>query len=137
MYRQIPVPVELIDSLDLLFDLRGKKRRCCNSLSLPLWPNQDDPTRPMSRATGWRIVKRVLGVAEITGSQASPKGFRHGFGVAMALGGRDIYTLQRLMGHERPETTAIYLQVIGQEAHDLQMNYWDRANKDWNQESNG
>ena len=30
----------------------------------------------------------------------------------MALGGRDIYTLQKLMGHERPETTAIYLEAF-------------------------
>lgn len=131
VYRQIPVPAELIDALDLLFDLRGKHRRRCASLALPLWPNQNDPKRPMSRATGWRVVKRVLDAAGIEGPQASPKGFRHGFGVAMALGGRDIYTLQKLMGHERPETTAIYLQVVGQEAHDLQMSYWNQANKSW------
>lgn len=76
------MPTDLIDALDLLFDLRGKRRRRCTSLTLPLWPN-------------------------------------------------DIYTLQKLMGHERPETTAIYLQVVGQEAHDLQMSYWQQANKSW------
>lgn len=43
----------------------------------------------------------------------------------------DIYTLQHIMGHERAETTAIYLQVKGQEAHELQMQYWKRANKNW------
>ncbi len=63
VYRQIPVPKELIDSFDFLLDLRGKHRRHCNSLKLPIWPNQNDPARPMSRATGWRIVKRVLDAA--------------------------------------------------------------------------
>lgn len=85
----------------------------------------------MSRSTGWRIVKRVLDSAGIEGTQATPKSFRHGFGVAMVMGGMDIYTLQHIMGHERPETTAIYLQVKGQEAHDMQMQYWNRANKNW------
>jgi len=62
---------------------------------------------------------------------STAKGFRHGFGVAMVLGGMDIYSLQHIMGHERPETTSIYLQVKGQEAHELQMQYWKRANKNW------
>jgi len=37
------------------------------------------------------------------------------------------------MEHERPETTAIYLQVKGQEAHGMQMQYWNRANKNRNE----
>nr|WP_320013498.1 hypothetical protein [uncultured Desulfobacter sp.] len=51
--------------------------------------------------------------------------------IVVDQGGMDIYTLQHIMGHERPETTAIYLQVKGQEAHELQMQYWKRANKNW------
>ncbi len=49
----------------------------------------------------------------------------------MILGGVDINTLKTRLGHERAETTAIYLQVKGQEAHDLQMKYWQEANKSW------
>jgi site-specific recombinase XerD len=96
-----------------------------------IWPGKTDPEKEMSRSTGWRIVKRVLDQAGIEGPQATAKGFRHGFGVAMIMGGMDLYTLQHIMGHERPETTAIYLQVRGQEAHELQMQYWQRANKGW------
>lgn len=115
----------------LLFDLRGQKKNSVTTLKYPLWTSKTDPKKSISRSTGWRIVKKVLDAAGIEGPQATPKGFRHGFGVAMVMGGMDIYTLQYIMGHERPETTAIYLQVKGQEAHDLQMKFWERANKNW------
>lgn len=130
-YRQVPVPLELTNSFDYLYDLRNRQKANDSSLSLPLWSNKNDPQKQMSRSTGWRIVKKVLDKAGIEGPQATPKGFRHGFGVAMILGGMDLYTLRDIMGHERAETTAIYLQIKGQEAHDLQMQYWQRANKNW------
>jgi integrase/recombinase XerD len=131
VFRQVPVPPELTNSLDYLYDLRNLKKSNDPFLSLPLWSQANDPKRPMSRSTGWRIIKRVLDSAGIEGPQATAKGFRHGFGVAMIMGGMDIYTLQNIMGHERPETTSIYLQVKGQEAHDLLMEYWNRANNRW------
>lgn len=131
VYRQVPVPPELLNALDLLYDLRNLKKQKSRKLTLPLWPHQTDPKKAMSRATGWRIIKKVLDAADIEGSQATAKGFRHGFGVAMVMGGMDLYTLQHILGHERPETAAIYLQVKGQEAHGLQMGYWNEANKGW------
>ena len=131
VFRQVPVPDHLTNSLDLLFDLKNRRRSNDSKLSLPLWSHQRDPKKPMSRSTGWRIVKKVMEKAGIEGPQATPKGFRHGFGVAMVIGGMDLYTLQHILGHERPETTAIYLQVKGQEAHELQMQYWKNANKNW------
>jgi integrase len=130
-YRQVPVPTELINSLDLLYNLRSKKKKNDHALKLPLWESKGDSRKAISRSTGWRIVKRIFDQTGIEGPQATAKGFRHGFGVAMVLGGMDIYTLQHIMGHERAETTAIYLQVKGQEAHELQMQYWKRANKNW------
>lgn len=130
-FRQVPVPPDLINSIDLLFNLRTLKKKSLPDLQLPLFRSQALPEKAISRSTGWRIVKRVLEKADIDGPQATAKGFRHGYGVAMIMGGMDIYTLQRAMGHERPETTAIYLQVKGQEAHELQMKYWERANKNW------
>lgn len=136
-FRQVPVPPELLDSLDFFFDLRDRQRRRDPALVAPLWPQRRDPTVPMSRATGWRIVKRVMKVAGIEGPQATPKSFRHGFGVAMALGGMDVYTLQHILGHERPETTSIYMSTKGQEAQQLQMHYWAKANHDWQHNGKG
>jgi len=78
-------------------------------LSFPLWSNKSEPKKPISRSTGWRIVKSALESAGIKGSQATVKGLRHGYACAMILGGMDIYTLKTRLGHERAETTAIYL----------------------------
>jgi len=39
----------------------------------------------------------------------------------MIIGGMIFYTFKTILGHERAEATAIYLQVKGNEAHDLQM----------------
>jgi site-specific recombinase XerD len=49
----------------------------------------------------------------------------------MIKAGMSIYELKDRLGHESASTTAIYAQVVGQEAHDLQMQYWERANKNW------
>jgi integrase len=131
VYRQVPVPPELISGLDYRYNLRNLKKAKDTSLALPLWSHKSAPRKPMSRSTGWRIVKSALEHAGIEGPQATAKGLRHGCACAMILGGMDIYTLKTILGHERAETTAIYLQVKGQEAHELQMQYWKEANKNW------
>jgi len=132
VFRDVPIPPDLANSLGLVFGIR-KVRKSGRGVDLPLWPNQADRKRPMDRSTGWRIIKRVLDTAGIEGPQATAKGFRHGFAVAMILGGMDYRLLQQRLGHEQATTTAIYLQVMGQEAHDMQMEVWGRANKNWSQ----
>ncbi len=130
VFRDVPIPKTLAESLDIAFGLR-QIRKCKKGLDLPLWPVRDNPKKPMGRVTAWRIVKRVMEAAGIEGPQATTKAFRHGFAVSMILGGMDYRLLQKRLGHERPETTAIYLQVTGSEAYDLQMGYWEKANKNW------
>ncbi len=107
------------------------KKRKSPDLSLTLWPSKSDPIKHISRATAWRAVKRAMAIAGVEGPQATAKGLRHGAAIALVVGGMDVYTLQRILGHERAETTGIYLQARGQEAHEMQMQYWQRANKDW------
>ena len=71
----------------------------------------------MSRPTAYRLVKRVMARANIEGPQATGKGCRHGFGVAMVIAANPlpIHILAKAMGHSSTKTTEIYLQVIGQE----------------------
>ncbi len=130
VFRDVPIPKDVAENLDIVFSLR-RNRKSKKGLDLPLWPVRGDQKKPMGRVTAWRIVKRVMESAGIEGKQATTKGFRHEFAVSMILGGMDYRLLQKRLGHERPETTAIYLQVTGTEAYDLQMGYWDKANKNW------
>ena len=68
-YRHIPVPEELIDHLDFVFRVRQRQKKTAEAIK-PLWG--------ISRATSWRMVKRVMERAGISGKQATTKGLRHG-----------------------------------------------------------
>ncbi|AUZ86175.1 tyrosine-type recombinase/integrase [Methylophaga nitratireducenticrescens] len=117
-FRTIPVPDKLIDELDLVFDLR-RIDRTGKATNSPLWT--------ISRSTAWRIVKRVMDRAGITGKQATSKGLRHGFGIAMLAGNKPLplNILRDLMGHTDTKTTEIYLQAIGSEKRQLVMQAWE------------
>lgn len=117
-YRAVPVPPRLIEDLDLVFDLR-RLRHTGVALDARLWRQH--------RATIWRMVKRVMARAGIEGPQASPKGLRHGFGIAMLAGPKPLplNILRDLMGHADTQTTEIYLQAIGTEKRALVMQAWD------------
>ena len=116
-YRSIPVPDRLIEELDLVFDLRRIAKTGKGSDEL-LWS--------ISRATAWRMVKKVMNRASIKGKQATSKGLRHGFGIAMLSGERalPITILRDLMGHSDSKITEIYLQAVGAEKRNMVMNAW-------------
>jgi len=59
-----------------------------------------------------------MAAAGICGTHASPKGLRHGFGVRLAMKTRNPHLVQRMLGHASLATTAIYMDVVGQEARD-------------------
>ena len=117
-YRLVPVPAEIITNLDLVFNIR--KLQCENKLDVLFWP--------VTRLTLWRQMKKTMDAAGISGSQATMKGFRHSFGVAMTLIGMDMYMLAQRLDHANAATTQIYHQVIGEDDHKLQIEYWEKAN---------
>ncbi len=112
-YRAVPLSPEFMDELDLVHRLRGQGSIHAKA---PLWA--------WSRPTAWRRVKAVMAAAGIEGIQASPKGLRHGFGVVHAMNKTPLPTLQRWMGHSKLETTAIYMQAVGDEARQLAGAAW-------------
>jgi integrase/recombinase XerD len=79
---------------------------------------------PFSRTTGWRIIKRVMGDAGISGIHATTKGLRHGFGVRGALEQIPVSLIQNWMGHADSTTTAIYLDVQDEEERALIEKTW-------------
>ena len=75
IFRAVPVPPELLDTLDLVHGIREAQRR--GRATALLWP--------WSRMTGYRRVQEVIAAAGIPdGPRACPKGLRHGFGVHSA-----------------------------------------------------
>lgn len=107
-----------LQHLDLVYSIRNSHRRKKN-LDQLLWD--------MSRATAYRLVKRVMERANIHGKQATGKGLRHGFGVAMVTAKKPsrIHVLSQIMGHTDTKTTEIYLQVVGEEKRQLVTDAWE------------
>ena len=49
---------------------------------------------------------------------------RHGFGVRMAMQTRNPRLVQKLLGHTNLETTAIYMDLVGDEARAEVIGAW-------------
>ena len=69
----------------------------------------------MSKRTVQRLVKRVANRAGIS-RPVSPHVLRHTFAVRAIQSGISLPSLQRILGHDRLETTAIYLNLSPEEA---------------------
>ena len=107
-FRAIPVPDELTRELRSLAEGKQPTER--------LWK--------FSRPTAYRTVKAVMRASRIVGAMACPKGLRHGHGVACVAVKIPLTTIQKWLGHARIETTAVYLDVLGQEERSLARRLW-------------
>jgi integrase len=110
IYRAVPVPAVLLDTLDLVHHLRTRKTRAW------LWE--------WSLKTAYTRVIEVMVQAGITGPHATPKGLRHGFGVACIERGIPLNLVQRWLGHAQLSTTAIYANAVGAEERGLAARLW-------------
>ncbi|EKS35364.1 tyrosine-type recombinase/integrase [Afipia clevelandensis] len=107
--RQVPVPPWLIKSISDV--------HCLGCPGTRLWT--------WSRSRAWQLVKAVMERAQISpGIHATPKGLRHGFGVHAVRSGVPLNLVQRWMGHASLATTAIYLEVIGDEEREIAQRMW-------------
>ncbi|MCE7030997.1 tyrosine-type recombinase/integrase [Jiella avicenniae] len=114
IYRAVPVPPRLLDTLDLVHGVREAHTRRGDPL---LWD--------WSRTTAWRHVKAIMETAGITGPHASPKGLRHGYGVAAIGAAVPLNMLSKWMGHATIETTAIYANALGEEQRSIAERMWN------------
>ncbi len=108
VFRAFPLPREYLRKLKRMQETAAPQSR--------IWP--------FSRKTGYRIVKRVMEQAKISGIHASPKGLRHGFGVVCVQEKVPLATISKWMGHSSERTTAIYLNVTGHEERILAQRVW-------------
>jgi integrase len=116
IYRAVPVPPALLDALDLVHGVRERQSQRGKGLGVRLWP--------WSRMTGWRAVHAVMQAARLDGPHASPKGLRHGFGVAAVSAGIPLNLVQKWLGHAQLTTTAIYANAVGAEEKDIAKRMW-------------
>ena len=107
-FRAVPIPHDLATLFSGVVGSRHPPGRVWN----------------FSRTTGYRLIKEQMEVAGIVGSMTSPKGLRHGFAVACLTQKIPLPTVQKWMGHARMETTAIYLDVSGNEERELAKRLW-------------
>ncbi len=115
-FRSVPVPDELINTLDLAHGIRKASRRKGRGVEQPIWN--------WSRVYGFRQVKAVLDQASIEGPHASPKGLRHAFGILAAAKTRNPRLVQKWLGHRSLETTTIYMDAVGAEEREAASAMW-------------
>ncbi|MGD9658009.1 MAG: tyrosine-type recombinase/integrase [Methylocystis sp.] len=107
--REIPLPPDLVAAIGQHFrlDQCGEQR---------LWP--------WSRTKGWRIFRRVMHDAGLSGVAACPRGVRHSFAIAALRSQVPLTLLQKWLGHARLSTTAIYLGATGPEEREFAERFW-------------
>jgi hypothetical protein len=105
-----------VTMLDFVHNIRSAQGRRDRGRSLRLWS--------WSPVTAWRHVKAVMQAAGIRGVQASPKGLRHGFGVAAVQAHIPLNLVQRWLGDAQLSTTAIYAEAIGPEEQEIAARMW-------------
>jgi site-specific recombinase XerD len=67
---------------------------------------------------------RVVAAARLEGPHASPKGLRHGFGMAAVSAGIPLNLVQKWLGHAQLTTTAIYADAVGAKEKDIAQRMW-------------
>jgi integrase/recombinase XerD len=77
-----------------------------------------------SLKTAYMRVIEIMRQAGIDGPHATPKGLRHGFGVACIEKGIPLNLVQRWLGHAQLSTTAIYANAVGEEERGIAARLW-------------
>jgi len=116
-YRSVPCPDTLIDALELVHRIRKTQKAKRQPKELP-------PLWSWGRTQATKHICTVMAAAGIEGDHATPKGLRHGFGVRMAQKTRNPRLLQKLLGHTKLENTAIYMDLVGEEARAEVIGAW-------------
>ncbi len=117
VYRAVPVPDNMLDSLNMVHGLAEDGKRRGAKGETPLWD--------WSRTTAFRRVKEVLEASGIAdGPHNAPKSLRHGYGVHALNSTVPLNMLSKWMGHASLEVTAIYANALGEEEHSIAARMW-------------
>ena len=114
VFRSVPLPAKLLNKLRLIIEIHS---------------NHDGRMWPWSRMTGYRRICEIMNAAGLEGPHATPKGLRHGFGVAAVQVGVPLNLVQRWLGHADIKTTAIYTSASGPEERAIASRMWVNSPK--------
>lgn len=111
IFREIPLPLFLLNILETYIeDLYGKSIN-------------NEPLFLFSLRTASRYVKSIMMDAKIFGVKSSSRGLRHGFAVH-AVSHAPLPMVSKWLGHSSLETTAIYLDIVGEEEREIAEKLW-------------
>ena len=108
VFRQVPLPDSLLTDLNHYISTIGDEPL--------LW-------RFAVRSAS-RYIKAVMYEAGISGTKSSALGLRHGFAVH-AIQIVPITQVQKWMGHASLQTTALYLNISGDEEREMAKRLWE------------
>jgi hypothetical protein len=97
--REIPMTLRLMDALAEYWTFVKDK-----SPESYLFPSKAAKTGHASRKVVWRVIKNLTG-------NGYPHMLRHTFCTKLAAEGTDQYTIKELAGHEKTQTTEIYIHA--------------------------
>jgi integrase/recombinase XerD len=113
--RNVPIQRTCLMQLRLYLMERGSEAHDF------LWTNLDN--RPFETAGIRVMMARYCKKAKIVGIQCSCHTFRHTMAKKYLLNGGDIFTLQRILGHAKIETTRYYVELFSQDLQEQHEKY--------------
>jgi len=116
IYRVVPLPRDYFIRLRMAYDVYAHSGKEWQDSILKIWT--------FSRTTAWRLVKRVMRAAGISGIRACYRGLRHSRAVKWSLDKMPLNKIKDWLGHESIATTEIYLNTMGAEDHMLAARSW-------------
>lgn len=126
--RQIPLKEKVVESIRLFRESRGLPQLAAADPAAPLFTNSRgtafSPSYLISYMTKeFEKIKRELEGIDV---KLTPHVFRHAFAITSRLNKVDAYDIMRSLGHEKLETTQIYLEkVFARESHAIQQ--WSKT----------
>ncbi|MBF0097493.1 MAG: site-specific integrase [Magnetococcales bacterium] len=115
VYRAVPIPQALVSGLEAVHGVSAARKDPVRSRER-LWN--------CCRTTAWNRVKCCMDKANISGTQASPKGLRHSFAIAALQSGVPINFVRKWLGHARLSTTEVYTNAVGDEEQTIASRLW-------------
>ncbi|MGM0878737.1 MAG: tyrosine-type recombinase/integrase [Bacillota bacterium] len=113
--RQVPLKEKILNSIRMFRDARGLKELMVADKESPLFTTNTGKAYTPSYLSQYltkMIMETNLPFLLHRSSAVGPHTFRHAFAIISHKSGVDIYQIMRSLGHEKIETTMIYLEKI-------------------------